>query len=405
MNRREFLKTAATAAVGITGMTSSSAETKSSTSPILLEAKHWSQLPGLLHAYEEMVDKGDGISRLFGYASLITDHEKEKPTGSRALPNEKARLKGMEVAMNVLAAGEYEFRGTRGTYMDGDKKKRFANIGVYAGLESAADANGYADGKNITASKSDRRESLKAYIARELGNPPAGITLDDLFDPAATMKFVALLHTPEDNLGMYKFLVAEVDIDGTKKAPAVTVATNEESKFAAIGLTPMQTAQLVLDGHGYVRNGGRGGTALDYFKKSVIGVAQKNNLHQPRLEAIDRAVDELAGIYSEAYTLLSKQGLPENELAQEFNKLIDKHPALTGDDNLALKTQRAREGKPTGVYSPYFKDGENVNQRDPVSDADKALPQNAMEHTAEQKFARIERLRKEGATAPGYRER
>jgi hypothetical protein len=395
MNRREFLK-AITAVVAVgPELLAENAEARVAAPPtVIFEAKSWSDLPAVLKNYEALSDRvAGGTSRIFGYASIIKNHDNEKPAHSKDIPDESARLPGMEVAMNVLAAGEYEFRGTRGTYHGTDGKDHsFANVGIYAGLEPALTKDGFADGKNITASREDRRESLKAYIKRELGNPPPGITLDDLFDEKAAAKFEALKNHPKNEFGMYKFQVVNTQIEKDGKpahVPAVSVATNEHSKFAAIGLAPMQTAQLILDGQGYHRKIGTsmvGGSALDYFKQSVVGVAKSNGLKQSRLTAIDEAVEKLAGIYAKSEDILQDSGLTEKERTRKLVQLVD--------DNIK---------ELNGVNSPYFHKGENVNEREPVSEAEKALPENQMPKTAAEKFVRIAHLYKEGLTTRSLR--
>ncbi len=367
------------------------------TSPIKYEATKWSELPEVLAKYEQEVRAGDGISRLFGYASLIKVHTNEKPESSSKIPNEKARLPGMEVDMNVLAAGEYEFRGTRGTYIDKNgQEKPFANIGIYAGLQPAANKDGYAEGINITASTEDMKASLTAYINRELGNPPTGITVEDLFDKTAKSKFDALKGKDEDKFGMYKFQVADVNLAGdtNKKVPAITVSTNEESKFAVTNLSPMQKAQLILDGHGYDRELGiryYGGTALDYFKENCTEVARDNGFSNPRIDAIDKAVDQLAGIYTQVHNTITKH-LPEAEEAKVMDTLI--RETFNGMSDVEII-----KNKLSGINSPYFNQGEDVNTRAPVSDADKILPQNQMAHTAEEKFSRVADLKAKGKTS------
>jgi hypothetical protein len=355
---------------------------------LLGEATSWSELPAALDAYNTLVDKeGGGVSRLFGYASLIKDHDNEKPQTSGGLPDERARLPGMEVAMNVLAAGEYEFRGTRATYTDATgTKKPFANVGLYAGLERASSKDGYAQGMNITATPADRRSSLAAYIKRELGDPPAGVMPDDLFDKTATPKFKALEGNPQDKFGMYKFQIVYVEVqteEGVKQVPAVTVSTNEKGRFSAIGLTPVQAAAMILDGQGYVRTEGqssRGGTALDYFKNNVIGVARELRLHQPRLEAIDGAIETLGRI------------------GQEMHDILALHLPKLQEDALIYASTYAHRKEEKGIYSPLFRDGENVNNRAPVGDEERARPENVMPHSADEKFARIAQLHDEGKT-------
>mgnify|MGYP000302930223 CR=1 FL=1 len=391
----------ATAVFGNNVAEANSAEKKENViSPVRLEAKRWSELSEILKKYEAIIDREqEGVSRIFGYASIIKKHDNEKPAASRHIKNERAQLPGMEVAMNVLAAGEWEFRGTRGTYRQENGKtiqegedgvgKHFASVGIYAGLEAAANNQGFADGMNITVSKEDRHASLIAYMERELGKPPGGLTLAEIFHEEGRAKFEALKNTPQDEFGMYKFQVVNTQTEG-RSVPAVTVATNEDSKFARIGLTPMQAAHMILDGQGYRRTMGvskTGGSALDYFKQNAIGVARELKLNQPRLEAIDAAVEKLAKLYTEINEIIEKK-LPLPEEAQAIEALKERYPDFMGNGDNSK-----------AVATPYFMRGENVNKRDVVSPEDRALPENEMAHTAEEKLRRVRGLQGEGKTS------
>lgn len=352
-------------------------------SPIRNEAICWSDLPRVAQHYLELSDKeGQGIGRLFSYASLIDNHKNEKPASSSRLPNEAATLPGMEVAMNVLAVGR-EYRGASGTYNDAEgQEKYFANSGLYAGLEPTTSKDGYASGMNITTTPEDRIKSLKAYINRELGNPPETISLDDIFDPRAASKFEALKGTPQDKFHMYKFQIVNAAIkteDGAnRRVPAITVSTNENSRFSAMGLSPMQAAERILDGQGYRRKEGdsiMGGSALDYFKNKVLGVARKFGLYQPRLEAINTAIDTLANILGEMGDIQnSSASNPQKEAL--INACIERH-----------RTDLV------GLSSPLFGKNESTNHRTITPD-DLELPENkTIPHTWEEKFQRIAALR------------
>jgi hypothetical protein len=395
--RRQFIFGTIATAIGA-AIPQSNAQTHATKIPqpknIVLTATKWSEMPELLEKYEAMIDKEQGgVSRIFGYASIINDHKNEKPPASKDVPNESVKLHGMVVGMNVLAAGEVEYRGTRDTYVDEQgKTKHFANVGVYAGLEATGNPDEFASGITVTAVKNDRRASLKSYIKRELGEPPAGITFDDLFDNTAKVKFAALEGNPKNNFGMYKFHVANVETAEGKTIPAVTVATNEKSPFSAIGKSPIQTAHYILDGQGYSRTidgTKKGGSDLAYFKDNVIGVQRKLGLTQPRLEEIDQAVSDLAKIYAEANKIFDKN-LPQEQLAAEMEKLII-----------------ANRDKLEGVSSPLFHDGENVNERPPVPPEEKAASNKnePMPTTAKGKLERIASLDKDGKTAPTPRSR
>jgi len=289
-------------------------------SPVRDEASCWSDLPRVLQHYLNLSDKeGNGLGRLFGYASLVKDHKNEKPPASADLPNEDAALPGMEVAMNVLAVGR-EFRGASGTYTDArGKRQYFANTGLYAGLEPALTPDGCAYGKNITSLPADRVESLTHYIKRELGMPPKGLPVEYLFDATAASKFGALKGTDQDEFGMYKFQIVntvKTEKGENRQVPSITVSTNGNSRFSALGLTPIQAAERILDGQGYCPKEGestKGGAALDYFNNDVLGTARSLDLYQPRLEAIHQAVQKLTNIWGLAGDIESLPLQPEQK--------------------------------------------------------------------------------------------
>ncbi|NDA64258.1 MAG: hypothetical protein EBX50_19855, partial [Chitinophagia bacterium] len=134
----------------------------------ILSISKWSDLPEFLKAYYALLAEGDGIGRAFGYASLVVKHGDIKPPTSADVPNERARLYGQVVGMNVLAAGSDEGIGTRGTYKNKQGKEiPFHNVGIYAGLE--VDPEGFAEGMLITVIPADVQAMLCGYIHRELG--------------------------------------------------------------------------------------------------------------------------------------------------------------------------------------------------------------------------------------------
>ena len=338
-------------------------------------AYYWSQLPDLLKEYEDRIDaEAGGIGRIFGYASIIDQHNNEKPGASQHLPNERAILPGMEVAMNILAVGEHEFRATNGYYAShyskGKLKKAFfANIGIYAGIEPALEANGHAQGINITAYADDRRQAITAYLYRELGNPPDGIKIEDIFSRDTQAQLRALAGTPDDALGMYKLCIADTQgkiRNNVQKVPALVVATNEQSKFAVFGLSDVQTAHMVLDGVGYrrfVNNNTIGGSSLDYFKRNVVDIMRKHDLHQPRIEAVDKAVTELAQLYHTMHSAV--------EEGKSIGSIVEEHPQLHG------------------LYSPYFAPHEASSKRNPIDTIARILQHRKIPKTAEEKFAAI----------------
>jgi len=348
-------------------------------SSILRVAKTWSEVSDLIAEYNRMI--GDkGITNFFGYASLIKNHNDIKPASSRkpleegGVANQQGLLKGSVMTFNVLAAGDYALRGTWGTYTNAEGKvKEFRNIGCYAGIEEMAE--GLTPGINITVNVQDRHEAWSGFIPRELGTPPAGITIDGIISGADREKLAAHKGTEDDKLSMYKLQIVSVATDAGI-VPAIVVAINEDSPFQFVAKNPYQIAHLILDGHGYRRPNGRGGfmggTALDYFemvRKDVLGLGLKHE----RLEEIARAVHTLAGYYAD----LDKLPINDNWVAAQA-ELLDRTPELRT------------------IVSPYV---DKKEPRDPVSEEIKALPENTIAHTTEDKARRIVELYNSGRTA------
>jgi hypothetical protein len=354
-------------------------------SPILFEAKHWSEVPALIAQYNNIVGE-NGATNFFVYGSLIKNHNDVKPESSRSSPeqggiqNQQARLNGAVIAFNVLANGDYAFRATCGTYFDDQGVERyFANIGAYAGLEQSAD--GFVDGLNITVNAQDRSKAWGAYIIRELTEPPAGITFNNLIDGTDLQKLDAIKGTPSDKLGMYKLQIVNTEVEmaeGKKLVPAITVATNEDSPREFINRTPTQTANLILDGWGYRRDNGSGGfiggTALDYFE-SVLKSRRELGFNDQKLEKIATAVENLATFYKEWDAVIKSKltGIEFTRVAEEIQI-------------------RHRDCK--YFYSPLVDEKE---KREPVRAEDKGREENRFAHTAEEKAMRIVSLLERGS--------
>lgn len=343
-------------------------------SNIIEEVYKWSDLPDLISNYEKSIGS-DGVVRVFGYASVIDNHADIK-TGSK-LPNEEnVFVDGMQVAMNVFAVGPAEFRGTN------DRANGVYNVGLYAGLEDSTEETAKAYGINVTLAKENMQAGISAFISRELGNPPNGLKIEDLFNPEKKADFSALKGTDKDEFGLYKFQVIETTTE-QGKFPAFAVSTNEKSKFSAIGLTPHEAAWYILDGQGYSRPSGNGetmlgGAAADYFLKNVVEAYEKRGYIQPKIEATRDAVLELAEFVSKFQQISASEHLPEKD---KQDRLVDLHKTHVVDRGINLSTR-------------VFADGEAVVSRDEVSAEHKAGSN--MPKTSDEKFSRVEALLNEG---------
>lgn len=299
------------------------------TNPIACEIGKWSELPSFIEQYNHLIhSQGDGIGRIFGYASIIGNHSAEKPAQSANIPNEKATLHGMEVAMNVYAAGQYEYRGTR------DLENGIYNVGLYAGMEPALTEDGYAEGLNITVAPEDAAQSFKAYLKREIGNPPGDVDLDNLITQGENGEiliteegkayFSTLADSEKDDFGLYKLQVVNVTLDNNQVVPALSVSTNEKSPFSAIGLTPIQAAHYILDGQGYEREvDGRalGGSAVDYFQNTLASY-EEFGVNQPRMREIAGSVIGMAEAY-QAFDAAQKDSSKQAELPDIASRLLN----------------------------------------------------------------------------------
>lgn len=345
--------------------------------PIRQETSRWSDLPQFLEQYNALVQsEGGGVGRIFGYASIINNHSAEKPENSAGLANEKCRVNGMEVAMNVYATGEFELRGTT------DAERGIHNVGLYAGMEPALSEGGYSEGLNITVAPQDAAQSFKAYMKREIGNPPGDVTLDDMITQDDTGHILltekgaehiaSLQGTPKDDFGLYKLQVVNSQREDGKAVPALSVSTNENSPFAAIGLTNKEAAIRILDGMGYEREvDGRvlGGSALDYFKNTMASY-EEYGVEQPRIRAIAAEVVAMAEGY------------------KQFEQLHDSNASLEDKVNAVNAMMAQENGK--GISSPmpsYFGHKNVVERGSPgaeVKDLNAGMPR-----TAQEKFQHI----------------
>ena len=220
----------------------------------MLETAIWSETPALIKKYLSLVDAGDGIVRLFGYASLIDRHDPTKPERSCTLPNEYARLADMIVSMNLRTNK------------------------LYAGLEHVEGQ--YAGGINITIDRQDRDEALTAYLRRELGDPPWGVGVKDILRNKPNL-FNQIANTSEDCLQKYKLCIVNVAVpsfDGVKSVVALAVVTNEKLPSSLVGASSQYLAKLLLEDS----------QSLDYFYADALEPARACGMKQVRLEEIDQ---------------------------------------------------------------------------------------------------------------------
>lgn len=290
-------------------------------SPVLFETNKWSELSDVINQYLGLVkSRGDQEVRMFGYASLIKDHNKEK-AGS-ALDNESARVNGMEVDMNVFAIGNSEFRGTN------DRENGVMNAGLYAGLGPSLEADGYAEGINVTVDMDNAIDGLKAYVKREVGDfPPAVVDLlpedtthDHLFDPKESHRFDVLKNTEHDRFTMYTFQIIETHV-GEEIVPAITVSTDPTTELAAVGLTPGDAAMYIIDGIG------SRGSALEYFENN-LKAQRELGVESPRLEAINDSVQELLELYRDL------DEMPESKWADRIQEYAADKPNVVGTETV-----------------------------------------------------------------------
>ncbi|NDE89937.1 MAG: hypothetical protein EB059_02190 [Alphaproteobacteria bacterium] len=207
---------------------------------------------------------------------------------------------------------------------------------------------------------------------------------------------------------MYNFEIVNVNRYDGKVIPALTVSTNKDSLFAFVGRSPMQIAHLVLDGLGLLEESSKRTeprASLEYFKISVMGVARTLGFHQPKLEAIDAAVEEYASAseqWAKASEEFSKKGPVQRFITQAWQAVQTIfHRIAPSFVQKPLETYYdvvKHHPEFQGVHTPYFKSGENVNVRTPIPDEVRAQPRNQMPHTAKEKIARILALREAGAT-------
>jgi hypothetical protein len=386
---------------------------------VKLTCDKWSELPEFLEKYSTAIKQGDGVARIFGYASLISSHANEK--ASSQLPNEEAKLYGHLVAMNVLAVGEKEYRGTWSEVKDTNnpyastKSKNFIrNTGCYAGLEQSDNPDNFAHGINITLDAENAKAGILSYVKRELGDapkvmvgtPPQKLSYLDLFDENKKHLFKELENHPENNFGLYKIQMFEnkiVDKATGKEnsAVAITVATNEKSPYAAIHRTDteealqaavVKTVQRICDGQGIRRavgNSFAGGDSLAYFENVVHKPLKDGGYSAPMLDRIAPEIDKYLEFNAKLLETL-KEVYP----TRRFTTNKDRFLASADEGKISTTAQRIEAlSKEYGydkvldgeglLSSPYYGPKANMVHRDDKitgQDFENAkLPRTAME--------------------------
>lgn len=385
---------------------------------VKLTCDKWSELPEFLEKYQAAIKQGDGVARIFGYASLISSHTNEK-AGS-TLPNEEAKLYGHLVGMNVLAVGEKEYRGTysavdvNNPYASTKNKNFIRNVGCYAGLEQSDNQSNFAHGINITLDADNTKAGILAYIKRELGdapnvlvgNPPQKLSYLDLLDENKKHLFKELEKHPENNFSLYKIQMFEnkiVDKETGKEtsAVAITVATNEKSKYAAIHRTDTEEAlqaavvksvQRICDGQGIRRAVGQsfaGGDSLVYFENVVHKPLKDAGFSAPMLDRIAPEIDKYLEFNAKLLETL-KEVYPTRRFTTDKDRFLssatDGKIANTAERVEALTKEYGYDKVLDGegvLSSPFYGPKANMVHRDDKitkQDYDNAkLPRTAME--------------------------
>ncbi len=349
---------------------------------VLAEAYRWSDLHKVLNQYGDLLSQaGKDQVNFFGYASVIHNHSDIK--GKSQLPNERVVLHGSEVAMNVYAAGDWEFSGT---YND---EVGIHNTGLYAGMEDALTDGGYADGLNVTLEKSDFHSGMSAFATRELGDLPVEIDFNVLLNGGNNKPLTALKGGKKDDFGLYKLQLVMTEAKDGRQVPALTAAINEKSPLAAIGLTPVQAAHYIIDGQGYSRPSANGetflgGDALDYLDNVLKSYRdEEGNIvyHNKRVEAIKESVDKLIQEYSKMHDIFERANITSGTQ-------INTNNAGGLVDELSQLDQEFMQG----ISSRVFYDTSIFVDRTRVSDD--IIHQANIPKTAFQKLERISQLPK-----------
>lgn len=380
---------------------------------ILNSCSKWSDLPDFVDAYLDMASKGDANLRMFGYASLINDHNNER-AGSPIEP-ENAVLSGAIVAMNVLAVGPKEFRGTYSTINSPEDTKSatfIRNIGCYAGLQPSDNNEHLVKGLNIVTEMQNASTGLAHYMKRELGDPPVvdgqQLKITDLFDNEKKHLFKKLEGHELNDFQLYSIMAVEpkaIDKNNQEISgyPAVTVVTNEKSKFAQIYRTDneenlkadiIQSAVRICDGQGITRKVGesmKGGKDMDYFYNMVYNSYKELKIEAPIIEKIHEEIKNYLHFNHEVNDLLErKRTKPSTDYDKELTSLLEEH----GYKNIQLKDKDGSQYTYSPLNSPYFGAKAQMVERDDVV-TEQNIIDSDMPKTGREKIRRLAKLYEE----------
>lgn len=355
------------------------------------EAYGWSELRPLVRQYMAEIAKGDKTGRFFAYGSLIKNPGSVKPDPEKQPANEEASLSGYVLGMNVFASGPQELRGTNRPDLG------VVNTGLYVGMEN--DPNGQSCGVNVTVRQADFAAAFEAYARRELGNPPYPDYFADLFSTKPLEKLPAI-DAAKDGFTLYKLVAGNARTHDGRNVPVLSVATNERSPLAAIGLTPLQAAYYILDGIGFERRNDKGdvlgGSALKYFTDSVMKTQAEQGFNQPRLNEIAEAVQALANMVHDAHYATA--------LMEQIRHETDNMEVVNAAQQLAAMTVRLALEKTRELEVKEFDPGIAV-PRDEIPQAEIERQLRHMPKTDAEKAVRIaglaNRWMHEPGTAPG----
>lgn len=355
------------------------------------EAYGWSELRPLVRQYVAAIANGDKTARFFAYGSLIKNPGSVKPNPESQPGNEEASLQGYVLGMNLFASGPHEYRGTNRPDLG------VVNTGLYVGMEN--DPEGQSFGVNVTVRQADFAKAFEAYARRELGNPPYAEYFADLFSNKPLEKLPAI-DAAADGFPLYKLVAGTARTHDGRDVPVLSVATNERSPLAAIGLTPLQAAYYILDGIGFERRNDKGdilgGSALKYFTESVMKTQAEQGFNQPRLNEIAEAVQALAGMVHDAHYA--------SAMLEQIRRETDNLTVVNAAQELAAMTVRLALEKTKALDVKQF-DASVAVLRDEVPQAEIERQLRSMPKSDAEKALRIAGLADqwmhEPGTAPG----
>ncbi len=313
-------------------------------------ASTWSEVYNLTQNYLMHVENlQDKVVRIFGYGSLIFNNVNEKQ-GS-LLENEPAILNGAKVSLNLMAAGEGEYRGEYNQFNDGRSRK---SVGVYMGMEQGEQSD-FAQGLNVTLEIERAKDSLKLLFERELGKLPYGINFDDLLEKNNNEKF-SNIPEEQNKLKLYKLAIVETIVkdenEKDKSTLALVVPSNEKSALSAVGRGALEVAVMAAQGQGISRKKGEstvGGDAIDYFRANLENF-RKNNIKVPFMEKVNEALEVYLKFCNDINSSIKSGSLTANEFANLYEKNNLTQFSQTVKDPSLPKGEYIN----SGITSPFF---------------------------------------------------